>query len=208
MSARGEFNPDDICEALDKTLGEEGFQGQKRHVALDQKLNRFFTYFLGHDPADLFHVVAGDVGAGMSFTPSLLTKDPFLCTDWLGKRVSEPRFQPIQGLKTLSSYSEPTKQYDTSFYFHLWAFLPLFVIAGGVVVTGVVYILKAKNWRDLVLGVYSLSCTAIGIVCAVVSFIVVALLPRLMLPTLILLLFAVVVLLLRLDPDKVGETAT
>jgi hypothetical protein len=207
MSARGEFTPDAICEALDKVLGEEGLQGQKRHVAFDQKLNRFFTYFVGHDPTDLFHVVAENVGAGMSFTPSLLTKDPFLCTDWLGKRLSEPRFQPIQGLKTLSSYSEPTKQYNTSFYFHIWAFLPLFVIAGVVIVTGVLYILKAKNWRDLVLGVYSLVCTAIGVVCAVVSFIVVALLPRLMLPTLILLLFAAVVLLLRLDPSKVGEAA-
>jgi len=50
-------------------------------------------------------------------------------------------------------------------------------------------------------------------VCAVVSFIVVALLPRLMLPTLILLWFAVVVLLLRLDPlrsdqRKEGAVAT
>jgi hypothetical protein len=141
----------------------------------------------------------------MSFTPSLLTKDPFLCTDWLVKRVSESRFQPIQGLKTLSSYSEPTKQYDMSFYFHFWTFLPLFAIAGGVVVVGVVYILTAKNRRDLVLGVYSLACTVIGIVCAVVSFIVVALLPRLMLPTLILLLFAVVVLLLRLDRPRFSQ---
>jgi hypothetical protein len=77
----------------------------------------------------------------------------------------------------------------------------------GVVVTGVVYILEAKNWRDLVLGVYSLACTAIGIVCAVVSFIVVALLPRLMLSTLILLLFAVVVLLVRLDPPRFSQRA-
>jgi len=61
MSARGEFTPDDICGALDKALGEEGYQGQNRHVALDQKLNRFFTYFLQHDPADLFPVVARDV---------------------------------------------------------------------------------------------------------------------------------------------------
>jgi hypothetical protein len=207
MSARGEFNPDDICAALDKTLGEEGYQGQNRHVALDQKLNRFFTYFFQHDPADLFPVVARDVGAGMSFTPSLLAKDPFLCTDWLVKRVSEPRFQPIQGLKTLSSYSEPTKRYDASFYSHLWSFLPLFVIAGGVVITGVVCILNAKNWRDLVLGVYSLACTAMGILCPVVSFTVVALLPRLMLPTLILLWFAVVVLLLRFDPGRIDQRA-
>jgi hypothetical protein len=104
MSDRGEFNPDDICAALDKTLGEQGYQGQQRHVLFDQKLNRFFTYFLGHDPVDLFHVVAWDVGADMCFTPSLLAKDPFLCTDWLVKRASEPRFQPIQGLKTLSGY--------------------------------------------------------------------------------------------------------
>jgi hypothetical protein len=199
MSARGEFNPDDICVALDKALGEEGYQGQQRHVSLDQKLNRFFTYFLGHDPVDLLHVVARDVGAGMTFTPSVLAKDPFLCTDWLVKHVSESRFQPIQGLKTLPAYSERTKQYDASFYFHLWAFLPLFVIAGGVLLTAAVYILKAKSWRDLVLAVYAMACTAIGFVCAVVSFIVVALLPRLMLPTLVLLLFAVVVLLLRLD---------
>jgi hypothetical protein len=138
----------------------------------------------------------------MSFTPTLLAKDPFLCTDWLIKHVSEPRFQPIQGLKTLPAYSERTKQYDASFYFHLWAFLPLFVIAGGVLLTGAAFILKAKCRRDLVLAVYAVACTAIGVVCAVVSFIVVALLPRLMLPTLALLLFAVVVLLLRLDPVR------
>jgi hypothetical protein len=206
MSARGEFNPDDICVALDKTLGDEGYQGLKRHVALDQKLNRF-TYFLEHDPTDLFPVVARDVGVGMSFTPSLLAKDPFLCTDWLVKRVSEPRFQPIQGLKTLASDSEPAKRFDVSWYFHLWAFLPLFVIAGGVVLTGAVCILKAKNWFDLVLGVYSVACTAIGILCAVISFVVVALLPRLMLPTLILLLFAVVVLLLRFDLQRSDQRA-
>jgi hypothetical protein len=144
----------------------------------------------------------------MTLTPSLLAKDPFLCTDWLVKHVSEPRFQPIQGLKTLPADSERIKQYDASFYFHLWAFLPLFVVAGGVLLTGAIYILKAKNWRDLVLAVYALACTAISIVCAVVSFIVVALLPRLMLPTLVLLLFAVVVLLLRLDSRGVGETAS
>jgi hypothetical protein len=213
MSDHGEFNPDDICAALDKTLGEQGYQGQQRHVLFDQKLNRFFTYFLWHDPVDLFHVVAWDAGAGMCFTPSLLAKDPFLCTDWLVKRVSEPRFQPIQGLKTLSAYSQPTKQYDAFFYFHFWAFLPLFVIAGGVLLIGLVGILKAKSWHDLVLAVYAMACTATGIVCAVISFIVVALLPRLMLPTLILLCFAVVVLLLRLDPlrsdqRKEGVVAT
>jgi hypothetical protein len=208
MSARGEFNPDDICVALDKALGEQGYQGQQRHVSLDQKLNRFFAYFLGHDPVDLLHAVTKDMVTGMSLTPSLLAKDPFLCTDWLVKHVSEPRFQPIQGLKTLLADSERTKQYDASFYLHLWAFLPLFVIAGGVPLTGAVYILKAKSWRDLVLAVYALACTAISVVCAIVSFIVVALLPRLMLPTLVLLLFAVVVLLLRLDPRAVGETAS
>ncbi|MBV8098664.1 MAG: hypothetical protein JOZ31_05860, partial [Verrucomicrobia bacterium] len=82
MSARGEFNPDDICMAVDNTLGQQGYQGQKRHVSFDQKLNRFFTYFLEHESADLFQVVAREVGAGMSFTPTLLTKDPFICTDW------------------------------------------------------------------------------------------------------------------------------
>ena len=202
MSARGEFNPDEICVALDKSLGDQGYQGQQRHVSLDQKLNRFFTYFLGDDPIDLFHAVARDVGTGMCTTPSLVAKDPFLCTDWLVKHVSEPRFQPIQGLKTLSSDSEPAKQYDASLYLHLWAFLPLFVIAGGALLTGAVYVARAKSWRDVVLGVYALVCTAIAMVCAVVSFIVVALLPRLMLPTLILLCFAVVVLLLRLDSRR------
>jgi hypothetical protein len=213
MSARRDFNPDDICVALDKTLGEQGYRGQQRHVLLDQKLNRFFTYFLGHDPVDLLHVVAWDVGAGMNFTPTLLAKDPFLCTDWLVKRISEPRFQPIQGLKTLSADSEPTKQYDASFYFHLWAFLPFFVIAAGVVLTGVAHILRAESWLDLVLPVYAMACTAIGVVTAVLSCVVVALLPRLMLPTLVLLLFAVVVLLLRLDrlrsyQRKEGAVAT
>jgi hypothetical protein len=207
MSAHGEFNPDDICVVLDKTLGEQGYQGQQRHVLLDQKLNRFFTYFLGHDPVDLFPAVVSDVGKGMSLPPSLLAKDPFLCTDWLVKRVMEPRFQPIQGLKTLSSYADAPGRYDASFYFHLWSFLPLFVIAGGVVLAGAVCILNAKSWRDQVLAIYSLACTAIGIVGAIVSFIVVALLPRLMLPTLILLCFAVVVLLLRLDPRRSDQRA-
>ena len=64
-----------------------------------------------------------------------------------------------------------------------------------------------KSRRDLVLAVYAIARTAIGIVCAVVGFIAVALLPRLMLPTLILLLFAVVVLLLRLDPPRFSQRA-
>jgi hypothetical protein len=205
MSARGEFNPDAVCNALDQTLGEQGYQGQQRHVLLDQKLNRFFAYFLLHDPMDLFQAVARDVCTSMTFTPSLLSKDPFLCTDWLVKHLSEPRFQPIQGLKTLSAYSEPTKKYASSFYYRSWAFLPFFFITGGVLLASVVCILTAKSWRDMVLAAYAIASTATGMVCAVVSFIVVALLPRLMLPTLILLWFAAVVLLLRLDPRKSGQ---
>ncbi len=198
-SAHGEFNPDDICAALDKSLGEQGYQGQQRHVLFDQKLNHFFSYFLLHDPIDLLHAVARDVETGMSLTPSVLAKDPFLCTDWLVKHVSEPRFQPIQGLKTLSANSDPTKPYDASLYFHAWAFLPFFVIAGGVLLAGVICMVTAKSQRELVLAAYAIACMAIGTVCAMVSFVVVALLPRLMLPTLILLCFAVAVLLLRLD---------
>ena len=206
-SARGEFDPDEFCGALDKSLGEQGYQGQPRHVLLDQKLNRFFTYFLLHDPIDLFQAAARDVATGMCLTPSLLAKDPFLCTDWLVKHVAEPRFRPIQGLKTLSAFSEPTKPYDTSLYFHSWAFLPFFIIAGGILVAAVFLIFTAKQRRDLVLAVYALACAATGTVSAVVSFVVVALLPRLMLPTLILLCFAVVVLLLRLEPGGTSETA-
>jgi hypothetical protein len=205
-SARGQFSPDEICAALDKSLGEEGYQGQPRHVLLDQKLNRFFTYFLQHDPIDLFHTVVRDFATGMSFTPNLLAKDPFLCTDWLVKHVAEPRFQPIQGLKTLSAFSEPTKPYDTSLYFQAWAFLPFWVIAGGVLIAAGVFAFTAKQRLDLVSAVYAVACTATGMVSAIVSFVVVALLPRLMLPTLILFCFAVVVLLLRLDGDRaVGE---
>jgi hypothetical protein len=201
-SAHGEFNPDDICAALDNSLGEQGYQGQQRHVLLDQKLNHFFSYFLLHDPIDLLHAVARDVETGMSLTPSVLARDPFLCTDWLVKHVSEPRFQPIQGLRTLSTNSDPTKLYDASLYFHAWAFLPFFVIAGGVLLAGVICMVTAKSWRELILAVYAIACMAIGTMCAMVSFVVVALLPRLMLPTLILLGFAVVVLLLRLDPQR------
>jgi hypothetical protein len=207
-SARGEFDPDEICAALDKSLGEQGYQGQPRHVLLDQKLNRFFTYFLQHDPGDLFHAVARDFVTGMSFAPSLLAKDPFLCTDWLVKHVGEPRFQPIQELKTLATFPEPTKPYDTSPYFQFWAFLPFFVIAGGVLIAALFCFFTAKQRRDLVLAVYAAACTTTGMVSAVVSFVVVALLPRLMLPTLILFWFAVVVLLLRLDGEGAfGETA-
>jgi hypothetical protein len=50
------------------------------------------------------------------------------------------------------------------------------------------------------LAVYAIACTLTGIVSAAISFTVVTLLPRLMLPTLILLCFAVVVLVIRLDP--------
>jgi len=194
-----------ITAALDKSLGEQGYQGQQRHVLLDQKLNHFFSYFLLHDPIDLLHAVARDVETGMSLTPSVLAKDPFLCTDWLVKHVSEPRFQPIQGLKTLSANSDPTKPYDASLYFHAWAFLPFFVIAGGVLLAGVICMVTAKSRRELVLAVYAIACMAIGTVCAMVSFVVVALLPRLMLPTLILLCFAVAVLLLRLDSLRSGQ---
>jgi hypothetical protein len=52
----------------------------------------------------------------------------------------------------------------------------------------------------LALAVYAIACTLTGIASAVISFTVVTLLPRLMLPTLILLCLAVVVLLMRLDP--------
>jgi hypothetical protein len=205
MSARGEFNPDAVCAALDKALGEQGYQGQQRHVLLDQKLNRFFAYFLLHDPVDLFQAVARDMSMGMSFTPSLLSKDPFLCTDWLVKHLSEPRFQPIQELKTLSASSEPTEKYDSSFYCRSWAFLPFFFVTGAVLLASVFCILTAKSWRHLVLAAYAIASAATGIICAAVSSIVVALLPRLMLPTLILLWFAMVVLLLRLDSLKFAQ---
>jgi hypothetical protein len=102
----------------------------------------------------------------------------------------------------LSTNSDPTKLYDASLYFHAWAFLPFFVIAGGVLLAGVICMVTAKSWRELILAVYAIACMAIGTMCAMVSFVVVALLPRLMLPTLILLGFAVVVLLLRLDPQR------
>jgi hypothetical protein len=200
MSAKGDFVPDDACTAMDQALGDEGYQGQPRHVMLDQKLNRFFSYFLWHDPVDLSQAVSHDVVNGMSFTPSLLTKDPFLCTDWLVKRIPETRFHPIQNLQTLSTDSNPVKQYDTSPYFHFWSFLPFSAMAVGIVFTGLIGILTAKNGRDLALAVYAIACTLTGIASAVISFTVVTLLPRLMLPTLILLCFAVVVLLMRLDP--------
>lgn len=200
MSAKGVFVPDDACTAMDQALGDEGYQGQSRHVMLDQELNRFFGYFLWHDPADLSQAVSHDVLNGMSFTPSLLTKDPFLCTDWLVKRMPETRFHPIQNLQTLSTDSNPVKQYDASPYFHFWSFLPFSALAVGIVVTGLIGILTAKNGRDLALAVYAIACTLTGIASAVISFTVVPLLPRLMLPTLILLGFAVVVLVMRLDP--------
>jgi hypothetical protein len=199
MSAQGDFVPDDACTAMDQALGDEGYQGQPRHVMLDQKLNRFFSYFLWHDPVDLSQAVSHDVLNGMSFTPSLLTKDPFLCTDWLVKRIPETRFHPIQHLQTLSTDSNPVKQYDASPYFHFWSFLPFSAIALGIVATGLIGIFTAKNGRDLALAVYAIACTLTGIASAVISFTVVTLLPRLMLPTLILLCFGVVVLLMRLD---------
>jgi hypothetical protein len=205
MSARGAFDPDEVCAALDTTLGEQGYTGQSRHVLLDQKLNRFFGYFLFHDPIDLSQAAARDVGTGMSFTPNLLSKDPFLCTDWLVKHLSEPRFQPIQGLKGLWAFSEPTKQYDSSFYYRSWAFLPFFVITAGVLTASLVCIRTAKSRRDLILAAYAIASTVTGIACAIVSSVVVELLPRLMLPTLILLWFAAVVLLLRLDSLKSGH---
>lgn len=73
-------------------------------------------------------------------------------------------------------------------------------MAVGIVVTGLIGILTAKNGRDLALAAYAIACTLTGIASAVISFTVVTLLPRLMLPTLVLLCFAVVVLLMRLDP--------
>jgi hypothetical protein len=167
---------------------------------LDQKLNRFFTYLLWHDPVDLSQAVGRDVFNGMSFTPSLLTKDPFLRTDWLVKRIPEPRFHPIQKLQTLSTDSNRVKQYDASPYFHFWSFLPFSAMAVGIVVAGLIGILTARKGRDLALAVYAIACTLTGIASAVISFTVVTLLPRLMLPTLTLLCFAVVVLLMRLDP--------
>ena len=200
MSAKGDFVPDDVCTAMDQALGDAGFQGQPRHVMLDQKLNRFFTYLLWHDPVDLSQAVGRDVFNGMSFTPSSLTKDPFLCTDWLVKHIPQPRFHPIQQLQTLSTDSDPVKQYDASPYFHFWNFLPFSAMAVGIVVAGLIGILTARNGRDLALAVYAIACTLTGIASAVISFTVVPLLPRLMLPTLILLCFAVVVLLMRLDP--------
>lgn len=200
MSAKGDFVPDDVCTAMDQALGDEGYQGQPRHVMLDQKLNRFFGYFLWHDPVDLSQAVSHDVVNGMSFTSSLLTKDPFLCTDWLAKRMPESRFRPIQNLQTLSTDTNPVKQYDANPYFHFWSFLSFSAMAIGIVIAGLIGILTAKNERDLVLAVYAIACTLTGIASAVISFTVVPLLPRLMLPTLILLCFAVVALLMRLDP--------
>ena len=206
MSAKSEFAPDDACTAMDQALGDEGYQGQARHVMLDQKLNRFFSYVLWHDPVDLSRAVSHDVLNGMSFTPSLLTKDPFLCTDWLVKRIPEPRFHPIQNLRTLSTDSNAVQQYDASPYFHFWSFLPFSAMAVGIVVAGLIGIFTAKNGRDLALAVYAIACTLTGIASAVISFTVVTLLPRLMLPTLILLCFAVVVLLLRLDPLRYDQS--
>lgn len=200
MSAKGTFVPDDACTAMDQVLGEQGYQGQQRHVLLDEKLNRLFRYLLFHDPLTLSQAVSHDVLKGMTFTPSLLTKDPFLCTDWLVKRIAEPRFQPIQQLQTLLTDSNPLKRYEACPYFHFWSFLPFSDIVVGILLASLIGIFTARTQRDLALAVYAIACTLTGIASAAISFTVVTLLPRLMLPTLILLCFAVVVLVIRLDP--------
>jgi hypothetical protein len=200
MSAKGNFVPDDACTAMDQFLGEQGYQGQQRHVLLDEKLNRLFRYLLSHDPLTLSQAVSHDVLNGMNFTPSLLTKDPFLCTDWLVKRIPEARFQPIQQLQTLVTDSNPLKRYEACPYFHFWSFLPFFDLVVGILLASLIGIFTARTQCDLALAVYAIACTLTGIVSAAISFTVVTLLPRLMLPTLILLCFAVVVLVIRLDP--------
>jgi hypothetical protein len=200
MSAKGTFVPDDACTAMDQALGEEGYAGQQRHVMLDEKLNRVFRYFLLHDPAPLSQAVIHDVLNGMNLTPALLTKDPFLCTDWLIKRIPEPRFQPIQQLQTLSTFSNPLERYQACPYFHFWSFLPFSDIIAGIFIAALISIFTARTWCDLTLAAYAIACSLTGIASAAISFTVVTLLPRLMLPTLILLCFAVVVLVIRLDP--------
>jgi hypothetical protein len=148
----------------------------------------------------LSQAVIHDVLNGMNLTPALLTKDPFLCTDWLIKRIPEPRFQPIQQLQTLSTFSNPLERYQACPYFHFWSFLPFSDIIAGIFIAALISIFTARTWCDLTLAAYAIACSLTGIASAAISFTVVTLLPRLMLPTLILLCFAVVVLVIRLDP--------
>ncbi len=116
---------------IDEILAQSGFdEAQNRTWQVDLKLNRIAACVLLSGDPKFLEVVWASFMVSPFFAQTDLASAPFELTDWLQKRLANPRYERLRGL---ASFQHEADYYDTAWqripYLHLFERIPMLEMA-------------------------------------------------------------------------------
>jgi hypothetical protein len=116
---------------IDEILAQSGFaEAQNRIWQVDLKLNRIAAGVLLSGDPKFLEVVWASFVVSPFFGQTDLASAPFELTDWLQKRLANPRYERLRGL---ASFQQETGYYNTAWqrirYLHLFERIPMLEMA-------------------------------------------------------------------------------
>jgi hypothetical protein len=116
---------------IDEILAQSGFaEAQNRSWQVDLKLNRIAADVLLSGDPKFLEVVWASFVVSPFFGQTDLASAPFELTDWLQKRLANPRYERLRGL---ASFQHETGYYNTAWqripYLHLFGRIPMLEMA-------------------------------------------------------------------------------
>ena len=116
---------------IDEILAQSGFaEAQNRNWQVDLKLNRIAAGVLLSGDPKFLEVVRASFVVSPFFAQTDLASAPFELTDWLQKRLANPRYERLRGL---ASFQHETGYYNTAWqripYLHLFERIPMLEMA-------------------------------------------------------------------------------
>jgi hypothetical protein len=126
---------------IDEILVRSGFtEKQRRTWQADLKLNRIATCVLLSGDPKFLEVVWASFVVSPFFAPTDLASAPFELTDWLQKRLPDPRYQRLRGL---SSFQHEDGYYHAAWqripYVHLFERIPMLEMACVTIAISIVF---------------------------------------------------------------------
>jgi hypothetical protein len=198
-----------LCTTLYERLRSTEAAGKKRaRLDGDKRLNKIALTFLTTGGAKFYGSVCRDFFTSMTFAPSDVCREPFMTTDWLLERIDQQMYKSVRQLREFQAQAGTfLKLWEKTLYFHLWAWVPLWLLTLIVITGAVVSRWTSRNEESYLLSVaYPIALVGVGIVISIANCCLTFLAARFTLPLYTLGLFGFCTVLiqfmeLRLQPS-------